>query len=132
MTDASYGITRSLGKVSFEDALDRVTAALSKEGFGVLTEIDVKATLKKKLDVDFRKYRILGACNPPLAHGALNTELMIGLLLPCNVVVLEEDDGTVTVSAVKPSEMFRVVDNATLESTAQEVEAKLVRAIELT
>ena len=111
MTDASYGITRSLGKVSFEDALDRVTAALAKEGFGVLTEIDVKATLKKKLDVDFRKYRILGACN---------------------VVVLEEDDGTVTVSAVKPSEMFRVVDNATLESTAQEVEAKLVRAIELT
>ena len=132
MTDASYGITRSLGKVSFEDALDRVTAALSKEGFGVLTEIDVKATLKKKLDVDFRKYRILGACNPPLAHGALNTELMIGLLLPCNVVVLEEDDGTVTASAVDPAEMFRVVDNATLESTAQEVEAKLVRAIELT
>jgi uncharacterized protein (DUF302 family) len=132
MTDASYGITRSLGKVGFEEVLDRVTVALANEGFGVLTEIDVTATLKKKLDVDFRKYRILGACNPPLAHGALTTELMVGLLLPCNVVVFEEDDGTITVSAVKPSEMFRVVDNATLAATAEDVEAKLVRAIERT
>jgi uncharacterized protein (DUF302 family) len=132
MTDASYGITRSLGKVGFEEALDRATLALANEGFGVLTEIDVKATLKKKLDVDFRKYQILGACNPPLAHGALTAEPLIGLLLPCNVAVLEEDDGTVTVSAVKPSEMFRVVDNEALAAIAAEVEAKLVRAIELT
>jgi uncharacterized protein (DUF302 family) len=132
MTDASYGITRSLGEVGFEEALNRVTAALSNEGFGVLTEIDVKATLKKKLDVEFRKYRILGACNPPLAHDALTVEPMIGLLLPCNVVVFEEDDGTITVSAVKPSEMFKVVDSEVLASTAEQVEAKLVRAIELT
>jgi len=131
MTEASYGITRNLGRVGFEDALERVTASLANEGFGVLTEIDVKATLKKKLDVEFREYRILGACNPPLAHGALTAEPLIGLLLPCNVVVLEEDDGTVTVSAVRPSEMFSVVKNDSLGSTAAEVEAKLVRAIEL-
>ncbi len=130
MTGASYGITRNLGQVDFDQALQRVAAALKSEGFGVLTEIDVKSTLKKKLQVEFRNYRILGACNPALAHRALSGELLIGLLLPCNVVVFEEDDGTVTVSAVKPAEMFKVVNNPQLESIADEVDGKLRRAVE--
>ncbi|MFH2010296.1 MAG: DUF302 domain-containing protein [bacterium] len=129
MTDASYGITKSLGQVDFNAALERVTNALKTEGFGVLTEIDVKATLKKKLDVDFRNYRILGACNPPLAHKALTGEPMIGLLLPCNVIVFEEDDGTVTVSAVNPAEMFKVVDNPGVASIATQVGEKLDRVM---
>ena len=129
MTEASYGITRNLGKTGFAEALERVIAALKGEGFGVLTEIDVKATLKRKLDVDFRNYRILGACNPSLAHRALGGELLIGLLLPCNVVVFEEGDGTVTVSAIKPAEMFKVVNNPDLRGIADEVEAKLRRAL---
>ena len=130
MTEASYGYTKNLGRVDFEEALNRVTEALKSEGFGVLTEIDVKGTLKKKLDVDFRKYRILGACNPPLAHKALTGELLIGLLLPCNVVVFEEDDGTVTVSLAKPSEMFKIVQNESLAELASEVDGRLVRAAE--
>ena len=130
MTDASYGITKNLGPGSFDDALSKVTEALKGEGFGVLTEIDVKATLKKKLDVDFRNYKILGACNPPLAHRALSGELMLGLLLPCNVVVFEEDDGSITVSAIKPSEMFKVVDNPEIAPIADEVDTKLRRALD--
>ena len=85
----------------------------------------MKSTLKKKLDVDFRKYKILGACNPSLAHQALSGELLIGLLLPCNVVVFEEDDGTITVSLVNPSEMFKVVDNPGMASVATQVDAKM-------
>ena len=127
MTDATYGITRNLGKVAFEEAIRRTTEALKTEGFGVLTEIDVKATLKKKLDVDFRNYKILGACNPPLAHKALSSELLIGLLLPCNVVVAEEDDGTTSVSLIKPSSMFSVVESPGLAEIAAEVDAKLQR-----
>ena len=92
----------------YEQAIERVTAALKEEGFGVLTEIDVKATLKKKLDADFRKYVILGACNPPLAYRALSTELEIGLLLPCNVIVYEENGGSV-LSIVDPVSMLGVV-----------------------
>jgi len=130
MTNASYGYTRTLKDVTFERALERVTAALKTEGFGVLTEIDVKQTLKKKLDVDFRNYKILGACNPPLAHQALLQEPLIGLLLPCNVTVFEEDDGTVNVSFVKPAEMFKVVDNPAMEGLARQVDEKLVRALE--
>jgi uncharacterized protein (DUF302 family) len=130
MTEASYGYTKNLGVVDFDRALGNVAEALKSEGFGVLTEIDVKATLKKKLDVDFRKYRILGACNPPLAHRALSRELLVGLLLPCNVVVFEEDDGTVSVSAIKPSEMFKVIENKELSSVASEVDVKLKRALE--
>jgi uncharacterized protein (DUF302 family) len=128
MLEATYGISKSLGKVDFDDAVSRVTEALKTEGFGVLTEIDVKATLKKKLDVDFRKYKILGACNPPLAHQSLKAEPLIGLLLPCNVVVLEEDDGTVTASFANPAEMFKVVENAALAAMATTVGEKLKRA----
>ena len=130
MTTAQYGYTRKLTGVSYEEALQQVTEALQKEGFGVLTEIDVKATLKKKLDVDFRKYKILGACNPPLAHRALIAEPLIGLLLPCNVTVFEEDDGTINVSFIKPSEMFKVVENDQMSDLAQEVERKLLAAME--
>ena len=112
--------------VPYEEAMERVTAALKAEGFGVLTEIDVKATLKQKLDADFRKYAILGACNPPLAHKALSTELEIGLLLPCNVIVYEEDGGSV-VSIVDPISMLGVVDSAELKPVADEAGARLER-----
>jgi uncharacterized protein (DUF302 family) len=113
----------------YEQAIEKVTAALKEQGFGVLTEIDVKATLKKKLDVDFRKYVILGACNPPLAHRALNTELEIGLLLPCNVIVYEENGGSV-VSIVDPISMLGVVENPELEPVAGEAQTRLQRVIE--
>ena len=125
MSEASYGYTKNLGTVGFDDAIERTIAALKNEGFGVLTEIDVKSTLKKKLDVDFRQYKILGACNPTLAHQALSNEIMIGLLLPCNVVVFEEDDETVTVSLVNPKEMFKVVDNPEMASLADQVDTKI-------
>lgn len=113
----------------YEQAVEKVTAALKDQGFGVLTEIDVKATLKKKLDADFRKYVILGACNPPLAHQALNTELEIGLLLPCNVIVYEEDGGSV-VSIVDPISMLGVVENPALDPIAQKARTRLQRVIE--
>lgn len=129
MTQANYGYTKNIGKIGFEEALGKVTDALKNQGFGVLTEIDVKATLKKKLDVDFQNYKILGACNPPLAHKALMDERLIGLLLPCNVVVFEEDDGTVYASFIKPKEMFKVVENAELEHIADEVDLKLQNAL---
>ena len=113
-------------EVPYEEAVEKVTAALKDEGFGVLTEIDVKATLKKKLDADFRKYAILGACNPPLAHRALSTELEIGLLLPCNVIVYEEDGGSV-VSIVDPLSMLGVVQSPELQPVADEAGARLER-----
>lgn len=109
---------------------ERVTAALQQEGFGVLTEIDVQATLKKKLDVDTKKYMILGACNPPLAHQALQAEAFLGLLLPCNVVVFERDGGGSVVSAVDPAAMFSVVGNAELQPVADQVGERLRRVIE--
>ena len=130
MSEASYGYTRNLGGVDFEEAESRTVAALKQQGFGILTEIDVKATLKAKIDVDFRKYKILGACNPPLANKALSADPMVGLLLPCNVILFEEDDGTVTVSFVKPSEIFKVVDNPAVAEIAGEVETKILRAVE--
>ena len=129
MATASYGYTKTLGAISMEEAEKRVTEALKTEGFGVLTEIDVKATLKKKLDVDFKPYKILGACNPPLAHRALTSEPLIGLLLPCNVVVFE-DNGKMAVSIAKPLEMFKSVSNPALEPLAKEVDAKLQRVLE--
>ena len=130
MKDVSYGITKNLGKIDFDNAIERTTEALKTEGFGVLTEIDVKATLKKKLDVDFRKYKILGACNPPLAHKSLTAEPFVGLLLPCNVVVMEDDDAAIIVSAVNPLEMFKVVENDEMAATAQEVDGKLRRVMD--
>jgi uncharacterized protein (DUF302 family) len=130
MADTTYGYTKNLGKIDFDHAVDKVTEELKTEGFGVLTEIDVKATLKKKIDVDFRKYKILGACNPPLAHKALTNEPLIGLLLPCNVVVMEEDDETITVSAVNPMEMFKVVENSAMSDLAGQVNAKVKKVVD--
>ncbi|NCQ60815.1 MAG: DUF302 domain-containing protein [Myxococcales bacterium] len=124
----SYGINKQTD-YDFDTAIDKTTAALKEEGFGVLTEIDVKATLKKKLDVDFRRYTILGACNPPLAHKALSADLGIGLLLPCNVVVSERDGGGTSVSAISPKAMFAVVDDERMAPIVEEVEALLTRAI---
>ncbi len=113
----------------FEHAVERVRSALAEEGFGVLTEIDVKATLKKKLDVDFRPYIILGACNPPLAYKTLQQEEQIGLMLPCNVVVQEAHDGGSIVAALNPLVAMAVVQNRGLESTAKEVTEKLRRVV---
>jgi uncharacterized protein (DUF302 family) len=125
-----YGFERRLGGINFEQALERVSAALKKEGFGILTEIDVKDTLKKKLNVDFRRYVILGACNPPLAHRALSAEPQIGLLLPCNVVVQEAPEGGgVIVSILDPKQMFTLVDNPAVRPVAEEADQRLRRVI---
>lgn len=114
----------------FEKVIDRVTEALKKEGFGILTEIDIKATLKKKLDVDFKKYKILGACNPPHAFRALQAEDKIGTMLPCNVIVQEIEDGLVEVAAVNPMASMQAVDNTQLGEIAQEITTKLEKVIE--
>lgn len=111
--------------VSYEDAVKKVTEELKKEGFGVLTEIDVKATLKKKLDVNFRKYIILGACNPQLAHKALSAEKDIGLLLPCNVIVYEDDDGRTVVSAMDPIAALSIAEAKGLKPIAETAASKL-------
>jgi len=130
MTDQIGFIVRL--KTDFDTAIQRVTDALKAEGFGVLTEIDVKATLKKKMDVDFRPYKILGACNPPLAHRALTADSQIGLLLPCNVVVAQgEEEGVIDVSIVDPISMLGVVTNPDVEPVAKEARAKLERVAEL-
>ena len=126
---SDYGFSKTID-VPYEAAVEKVTAALKEEGFGVLTTIDVKDTLKKKLDVDFRKYVILGACNPPLAYKTLQAETEIGLLLPCNVIVYENDEGKSVVSAIDPLMMVSIIDNPTLEEIAKEVSAKLRHAIE--
>jgi uncharacterized protein (DUF302 family) len=114
----------------FDQAIEKVTSKLKEEGFGVLTEIDVKATLKKKLDVDFKKYKILGACNPPFAYKALQSEDKIGIMLPCNVVVEENNDGRVEVSAVDPVASMMAVENESLGSIAEEVRSKLKKVID--
>lgn len=115
--------------LSFEDAVQKVTGELAKEGFGVLTEIDVHATLKKKLDVNFRKYKILGACNPPFAYEALQNEEHIGVMLPCNIIV-QEKEGKVEVAAINPMNTMQGVQNAKLEKTAVEITERLIRVIE--
>jgi uncharacterized protein (DUF302 family) len=127
---ADYVLTRELPNLSYEEAVPRVTELLSTEGFGVLTEIDVKATLKKKLDVDFKRYIILGACNPPLAHRALSAEPFIGALLPCNVVVMERDGGGSVVFAFSPKAGFSLVDNPDVQPVADDVEARMERVLD--
>lgn len=124
----AYGASTKL-RVPYEQAVQRVTAALKEEGFGVLTEIDVRATLKQKLGTDFRKYVILGACNPPLAHQALLADLDVGLLLPCNVIVYE--DGPESVAAiVDPVAMLGVISNPALTPVAEEAKARLARVLQ--
>ncbi|MFA5895969.1 MAG: DUF302 domain-containing protein [Thermoplasmata archaeon] len=130
MRKAAYGIYRE-SDLPYEEAVGRTKDELNKEGFGVLTEIDVRQTLKEKLGVDFPRYVILGACNPPLAHRALTGEPDIGLLLPCNVVVHEGPDGRARVSALRPSVVFeRLVENPALVSVAEDAEVRLTRALD--
>ena len=124
----SYHFSKSC-RLSFEDAIKKIVEELKKEGFGILTEIDVKETLKKKLDVDFRKYKILGACNPPFAYQALQAEDKIGTMLPCNVIVQETAEGTVEVSAVDPVASMQAIHNPQLEGIAEQVRAKLEKVI---
>ncbi len=116
-------------EVPFDEAVTRVTEELKTEGFGILTDIDVKETLKKKLDVDFKKYRILGACNPPFAYQALQVESKIGTMLPCNVIVQETEDSKVEVAAIDPISSMQAVQNPNLQSIAEKVQAKLQSVI---
>ncbi len=122
-----YGFSKTVD-LSYEQTVDKVTEELKKEGFGVLTSIDVKETLKRKLDVDFKKYVILGACNPPFAHKALSAEEEIGLLLPCNVIVYEKASATV-VSVFDPMVMMAILDNDAMKPIAEEVKARLKRVL---
>ena len=125
----SYGFSKKV-TLSYEKAIEKVTEELKKEGFGVLTEIDVKETLKKKLDVDFKKYKILGACNPPFAYQALQSEEQIGLMLPCNVIVYESDQGQTMVAAIDPVASMLAVQNPKLEKIASEIQSRLKRVID--
>jgi uncharacterized protein (DUF302 family) len=117
-------------KGTFEEVIDKVTKGLKDEGFGILTEIDVTATLKKKLDVNFKKYRILGACNPPYAHKALQAEDKIGTMLPCNVIVQEIEEGVIEVAAVNPMASMQAVENEKLNDVANEITSMLENVIE--
>ena len=127
VTNTAYGFSRRLD-MSYEDATQQIKDALKTEGFGVLTEIDVKDTLSTKLQVDFRRYRIIGACNPSLAHKALQTELHVGLLLPCNVIVYEDGDGAV-VAAFDPEAAMGLAGNPALVEVAKEAKERLERAL---
>ena len=129
MRQVEYGIYKDLPGMSIEEAEEKVSAALKEEGFGVLTRIDVQETLKKKLEVDHKPYVILGACNPQLAHRALSTDDTIGLLLPCNVVVAETEQGA-EVAFLRPEAMFAAIDKPELEPVATEAETRLRRAYE--
>ena len=126
MTETRYGFQVKL-PVPYDQAVEKTTAALKQEGFGVLTSIDVKQTLKAKLDADFRKYVILGACNPPLAHRAITADPDIGLLLPCNVVVREETDKGITVGFMDPIAVMKLTDNPGITDIAKDVRARLER-----
>jgi len=125
----SYYFNKTLKGSTFEEAIEKVTEELKKEGSGVLTEIDVKSTLKKKLDVDFKRYKILGACNPNFAHKALQAEDKIGVFLPCNVIVEEHENGDVEVSAVDPVASMSAVVNDSLGELAGEVQSRLKKVI---
>jgi uncharacterized protein (DUF302 family) len=114
---------------AFDEAVEKVTEELKKEGFGVLSEIDIRKKLKEKLDVDFRKYKILGACNPPKAYEALKAENKIGTMLPCNVIVQELDDGKTEVAAVDPVASMQAVENEELKPIAEEIKGKLAKVI---
>jgi uncharacterized protein (DUF302 family) len=126
----NYYFNNTLNNISFDDAKEKVIEELKKEGFGVLSQIDMKSTLKNKLDVDFRPYVILGACNPPLAYKTLQAEAKIGLMLPCNVIVEENENGTIEVSAVNPVASMIAVKNDNLADIASEVEQILKKVIE--
>lgn len=128
-TPHGYGSRVRLPGVSFEEAEEKARAALKEQGFGVLSEIDVRAAMKEKLDLDYRRYKILGACNPNLAHQGLQEEYELGLLLPCNVIVYEDEEGSV-VAAVDPKAMLDVVGNEALARIADEAEERLGRALE--
>lgn len=123
-----YYFAKTLTDTTFDEAIENVTAALKEEGFGILTEIDIKATLKKKLDADFRNYKILGACNPPFAHQALLAEDKIGTMLPCNVIVQEKKEG-IEVAAVDPMASMQAVENPKLEGIAKEVRSRLEKVV---
>ena len=125
----NYGYKRTV-ELSFEEVDDRIRSSLEDQGFGVLTEIDVKKTLKKKLDKDFQKYTILGACNPPLAFEALEDEQAIGLLLPCNVVLWENEDSTTTIAAIDADKMMTIVKNNQLYNLAKKVNTLLKKAVD--
>jgi len=125
----SYYFSKTL-RMPFDQAVEKVTEELKKEGFGILTDIDVKETLKKKLNLDFQKYKILGACNPPFAHKALQAENKIGLMLPCNVVVQETSDREIEVAAIDPIASMLAVENPKLKEVAEEVRIKLKMVID--
>jgi uncharacterized protein (DUF302 family) len=122
-----YGFSKTVG-LTYEQAIEKVTAELKKEGFGVLTFIDVKETLKQKINVDFKKYAILGACNPPIAHRALQEEEQLGLLLPCNVIVYEKE-GKINISIFDPMVMTWIIENDHMKPIATEVQEKLQRVL---
>lgn len=125
----SYYFTKTINS-NFDDAIQKVTEELKKEGFGILTEIDVKETLKKKLDVDFKNYKILGACNPPFAYKALQAEDKIGTMLPCNVTVIEQENGKVEIAAVDPVASMQAVENPGLAEVANKIRRKLKKVID--
>jgi uncharacterized protein (DUF302 family) len=122
--EMKYYFNKSL-EIPFDEAVSKVTEQLKKEGFGILTEIDVKETLKKKLDVDFKQYKILGACNPHFAYQALQKEDKIGTMLPCNVIVQETEEGKIEVAAIDPMASMQAVQNPNLQAVAEQVQAKL-------
>jgi len=125
-----YYFSKILENTGFEETKEKVIESLKKEGFGVLTQIDIKATLKKKLDVNFRPYEILGACNPPFAYKALLAEDKIGTMLPCNVILQEKEDGNIEVSAINPSVSMIAIKNDNLADIANEIQQKLQKVIE--
>ena len=125
-----YYFNIALGRVSFDDAVTKVMAGLKEEGFGIISDIDMKETLKKKIDVDFRKYRILGACNPSLAYNAIQKEGKIGLMLPCNVVVEENENGEIEASIIDPVASMMAIENSELGEVADKVRSKLKKVAE--